>query len=284
VDPAADPAFAAAAAARRRASPLAEGFGPDWASAWGVDTFGVYAEVDIAGVVQRFRYIEPGVFSMGSPESEPVRFDSETQHEVELTAGYWLGETACSQALWEAVMGENPSHFRGPLLPVETVSHDDAMEFVRRVEAERPELGLRLPTEAEWEYTCRAGTQTPFSFGPNTTTDDVNYNGNSPYAGAPKGEYREKTVPVGSLPPNAWGLREMHGNVWEWCSDWSGPYEPGRTVNPEGPARGEDRVLRGGSWFDDALLARSAFRDALVPGYRSVVIGFRLARGHEQQD
>jgi len=143
-------------------------------------------------------------------------------------------------------------------------------------------LDLRLPTEAEWENACRAGTTTPFSFGANVTTEQVNYDGNYPYAGAAKGEYREMTVPVKSLPMNPWGLYEMHGNVWEWCLDELSPYQSGLAVNPLGAGEGEavrQRVVRGGSWSVLAWYARSAGRNGFGPGDRHIYLGFRVARG-----
>jgi formylglycine-generating enzyme required for sulfatase activity len=219
--------------------------------------------------------------SPAGPSGEPERRDNETQHEVILTRGYWVADTACTQALWQAVMGENPSHFKGPRRPVENVTWDECQEFLSRINQARSELELRLLTEAEWEYACRAGTSTPFSFGLNVTTDQVNFNGNYPYAGGPTGKYREQTVDVGSLPPNAWGLHEMHGNVWEWCGDWYGEYASGPVVNPTGPETGHSRVLRGGSWYYIAGIARSAYRSHYPPGDRYRYIGFRFARGHQ---
>ncbi|MDS4049892.1 formylglycine-generating enzyme family protein [Accumulibacter sp.] len=147
--------------------------------------------------------------------------------------------------------------------------------------ARRARRGLdeRLPSEAEWEYACRAGTTTPFSFGANITPEQVNYDGRRPYAGGEQGVSRQKTVPVGSLPANPWGFCEMHGNVWEWCADWYGKYPATAQVDPQGPPSGAHRVLRGGSWYDDGRVLRSALRYHFEAGYRNVNIGFRLARG-----
>jgi len=214
---------------------------------------------------------------MGFPE----RDENELQHEVILTKGFWMGETACTQQLWEAVMGANPSKFKGAKRPEENVSWDDCMTFIKKINAMLPGLKLRLPTEAEWEYGCRAGTNTPFSFGDNITTEQVNYDGNYPYTGGKKGKYREETVEVGSLPCNQWGLYEMHGNVYEWCSDWYGKYQAETEVDPVGPVGGVFRVLHGGSWFNDGMNVRSALRNRSVPGSRSVFTGLRLARGHQ---
>ena len=137
--------------------------------------------------------------------------------------------------------------------------------------------GFRLPSEAQWEYACRAGTTTAFSFGSTITPEQVNYNGNYPFAGAVKGLYREKTVPVKSLPPNAWGLYEMHGNVWQWCNDWYGDFSGSAERDPAGPSSGSYRVIRGGSWRNYAWNCRSAARVRAAPGYRYTGLGFRVA-------
>ena len=252
---------------------------PAWASSWGQDTFGLFAEFTIQQITQRFRWITPGTFLMGSPDSEPERSDNETQHEVTLTNGFWLADSACTQALWTAVMTENPSRSRDdPNLPVENVSWLDVQQFIEKLNTLFPDLHAHLPTEAQWEYACRAGTQTPFSFGENITPKQVNYDGNHPYAGGKKGLYRERTVPVKSLPPNPWGLYEMHGNVWEWCANWYGEYPTQAVTNPLGPDQGTHRVLRGGSWNYFGGRTRSALRSRFVPGYRNGYFGFRLAQ------
>jgi formylglycine-generating enzyme required for sulfatase activity len=137
--------------------------------------------------------------------------------------------------------------------------------------------GYRLPTEAEWEYACRAGTDTPFHFGQHFSTDWGNYDGNFPYHDSPKGEYRRATLPVASFPPNPWGLYDMHGNVWEWCHDRYRPYPDGPVVDPVGPEKGLDIVARGGSWASFACYCRSAFRFAFYPFYRNCSVGFRVA-------
>jgi len=223
---------------------------------------------------------------MGSPIDEPERCTSEIQHRVVLTKGFWLADTACTQALWKAVMGENPSFFTGnDLLPVETVSWDDAQLFIRELNQIFPGLHARLPTEAEWEYACRAGTTTPFSFGDNLTPELVNYDGSAPYFGGRKKISLDRTVPVGSLPPNAWGFYEMHGNVWEWCADWYGPYRTDEQIDPLGPQAGDDRVfrvLRGGSWVLGGEDVRSACRGRANPAYHSGTIGFRIAADGER--
>ncbi|MGB8843545.1 MAG: formylglycine-generating enzyme family protein, partial [Aliidongia sp.] len=241
---------------------------PGFVEASGRDKFGLWMEFSVpnsggAAVTQRMRWLPPGRFLMGSPADEPERLDNEgPQHEVTISQGFWLGDTACTQALWQAVMGTNPSQFTGDdRHPVEPVSWDDVQEFLQRIAALRPGLALSLPSEAEWEYACRAGTTTPFSFGTGITPAQVNYNGNSPYPGGKQGRCREETVPVGSLPANPWGLYEMHGNVWEWCADGRRNYDTAPQTDPRGP-EGETsvRALRGGCWSGRAGGARSACR------------------------
>ena len=250
-----------------------------WASDWGEDDeHGLWMALTLGDARQVFRWIAPGRFLMGSPLDEPERYADEVQHEVTLRHGFWLADTACTQAFWQAVAGSNPSSFGDdPRNPVEQVSWDDVQAFIVELERRLPGLPVRLPTEAEWEYACRAGTTTPSSFGENISPELVNYDGNYPYAGAEKGLYREKTVPVASLPANPWGLYEMHGNVWEWCADWYGDYRTEAQVDPQGPQTGDDRVLRGGSWSNFGRYVRSARRRRYGPGERFDRSGFRLA-------
>ncbi|TAN53799.1 MAG: formylglycine-generating enzyme family protein [Methylococcaceae bacterium] len=246
----------------------------------GWDEYGLYADLTIDNATQRFRWIEPGSFLMGSPDDEPERFGDETQHPVTLTQGYWLADTACTQALWQALMREDPSRFSDdPDNPVETVSWKDAQAFVTKLNAAVPGLNACLPTEAQWEYACRAGTQTPFAFGGNITPEQVNYDGRYPYAGGEKRLYRKKNVPVRALPCNAWGLYQMHGNVWEWCGDWFGEYPAGEAIDPTAPEHAQSRVLRGGSWFNRGGFVRSAYRRRHTPDDCYGHFGFRLALG-----
>ncbi|QWF70320.1 formylglycine-generating enzyme family protein [Methylomonas paludis] len=256
-------------------------FPPAWAVEWGEDrAYGLYAVLEVRGVRQLMRWIQPGEFLMGSPESEKQRGSDETQHQVTLTKGYWLADSVCTQALWQAVTGENPSEFKDDLNnPVEQVSWDDVQEFLKKLNGLLAEQNLqaRLPTEAEWEYACRAGTLGPFSFGDNISPEQVNYDGDNPYAGGAKGLWRQKTVAVKSLPANAWGLYEMHGNVWEWCADWYGEYDLTVTTDPPGAAEGVTRVVRGGSWLNSGSYCRSAYRLSWQPDYRNLNSGFRLA-------
>jgi formylglycine-generating enzyme required for sulfatase activity len=233
--------------------------------------------------------VAAGSFTMGSPSSEPGRegrfFEgSETQHRVNITKPYWLGKYEVTQAQWEAVTGSTPSEFKGASRPVENVSWTDIVGFCATLTeqeraAGRLPAGYRytLPTEAQWEYACRAGTTTPFSTGNNLTTGQANYDGNYHYNGNAKGEYRKATTNVGSFAANAWGFYDMHGNVWEWCSDWYGSYLSGSETDPLGAASGSFRVRRGGGWFYGALSCRSADRNYGVPGFRLNSLGFRLA-------
>ena len=270
--------------------PLPPALPQRWACAWGEDEQGLWQAFEIAGVRQVMRWIPPGEFWMGSPDSEPERFDDEGRHRVVLTQGFWLADSACTQALWSAVLGENPSRFRDDAEnPVERVSWNDVTgRFLPELNRCVAGLEAGLPTEAQWEYACRAGSGTPFWFGEQITTEEVNHDGNYPYNKGPQGEYRERTVPVKALPANGWGLYQMHGNVWEWCADVFGEYATGEVTDPKGAADlvGEDgagegrrRVLRGGSWLYYGRNCRSARRSAGGPDERGGGIGFRLARG-----
>ena len=244
------------------------------------DAVGPCLTLSIGNAWQGFRWIPPGCFVMGSPVDEAERGSAEVLHEVQLSRGFWLADTACTQALWMAVWPVNPSHFADDARnPVENVAWHDAQRFIGELNRRLPGLQARLPTEAEWEYACRAGTTTPFSFGTTVSTDEVNYHGGFPYPGGEPGPYRQRTLPVGSLPPNAWGLYEMHGNVWEWCEDWYADYPTEPQIDPRGPTFGKMRVLRGGTWSDPARYARSATRSRIEPAYRPRSTGFRIVLG-----
>jgi formylglycine-generating enzyme required for sulfatase activity len=220
-------------------------------------------------------FIPAGEFQMGSPESDSGAYDDEKpQHTVRITTPFYLGVTEVTQEQYERVMGSNPSEFKGAQLPVETVSWEDATEFCRKLSELSAEQGAgrvyRLPTEAEWEYACRAGSKTKYSFGDSESSlgDYAWYISNSD----------RKTNPVGQKKPNAWGLYDMHGNVREWCSDWwKRDYTSTAVSDPTGPATGSSRVIRGGGWLDVAGDCRSAARDGSAPAYRHGNFGFRLA-------
>ena len=221
--------------------------------------------------------IPRGKFLMGSPADEKERVGLEVQHEVEITKGFWLGKYEVTQEEYEKVMGNNPSQFKGPKLPVEQVSWEDAKEFCKRLSSKEGKE-YTLPTEAEWEYACRAGTKGPFTTGENLTTDQANYDGNFPYAGNAKGEARNKPTEVGSFGANGYGLHDMHGNVYEWCEDWFGDYDAkGPVGDPKGAAQGSYRVFRGGSWRNFARNCRSAHRLGYEPTDRRSYLGFRVA-------
>ncbi|MCI5145087.1 MAG: formylglycine-generating enzyme family protein [Candidatus Electrothrix sp. AR3] len=248
-------------------------FPPPWAAAWGEDACGLWLTLGLNGIRQMFRWIRPGIFLMGSPqeESEHLRLlGKETQHEVTLSRGFWLADTAITQELWLAVMKDNPSGFREKKRPVERISWFDAQIFIQRLNSLIPGLAVRLPTEAEWEYSCRSGSETPFSFGIDMSPELVNYNSNE--------LYRRQPLPVKSLPCNSLGLYEMHGNIWEWCQDyWQDDLTAVSVTDPCGPENGDFRVVRGGSWVCVSKYIRSASRDRYLPNYSGGSIGVRLA-------
>ena len=233
----------------------------------------------IPSINYKMVYIPPGTFMMGSPSNEPERDSDERQHEVTLTNGFYLGATEVTQRQWKAVMGNNPSNFKGNIRPVERVSWNDCQEFIKKLNWQEGGNKYRLPTEAEWEYSCRVGTTTPFYTGNCISTDQANYNGNYPMSRCSEGRYRKKTTDVASFSPNFWGLYDMHGNVWEWCQDWyDKSYPNSHVADPEGPSSGSFRVNRGGSCVNSAWYCRSANRDFSSLGGWSDDLGFRLAR------
>jgi len=216
----------------------------------------------------KFVWIPPGNFKMGSPKEEMDRKENETQHKVTLTKGFYMGVFTVTQEQWKEVMGNNPSTFKGEKnLPVDNLSWDDCQEFIKKLR-EKDKKVYRLPTEAEWEFCCRAGTKTPFHFGETISTDQANYFGEAVYGDGNKGVYRKKTTAVGSFPANAWGLHDMHGNVCQWCQDWHGDYPQKDVIDPKGPEKGDVRVLRGGSWLNSPGSCRSAYRGWGGPGSR----------------
>ena len=211
------------------------------------------------GVTMEFVLIRPGTFPMGEKQSA---------HKVTLTKPFYLGKYHVTQEQWERVMGNNPSHFKGLKNPLENASWEDCQVFVRKLGEKMPGQTFRLPTEAEWEYACRAGSTTRWCYGD---------------AEAGLGEYgwydrnsSGTTHPVGEKKPNAWGLYDMHGNVWQLCADWYADYPPGDVTDPVGPATGTVRVTRGGEWNRNAYHATSAFRGKTSPALRFKSLGVRL--------
>jgi formylglycine-generating enzyme required for sulfatase activity len=283
---------------------------PAWASAAGTDAFGAWADAAIPArrgpaVTQRLRLVPAGRFMMGSPDDEPGRLSSEgPRHEVTIGEAFWLFDTPCTQALWQAVMDDNPSRFKSPTRPVESVSFEDAQHFLSGVNDRVPGLDLALPSEAQWEYACRAGTDTATYAGPIKIVGQHNapvlnkiawYSGNSGEEfdrrnGVDSSEWPEKqyrhimagTHLVKGKAPNAWGLYDMLGNVWEWCEDnWHDSYEGAPSDGSAwlgGGAAG--RVIRGGSWFGLARGVRAAFRYWGGSEGISGHFGVRCARGH----
>jgi len=231
----------------------------------------------------RFVLVPAGEFLMGSPEGEPLReADEGPVHRVRITRPFYMGATEVTQAQWTAVMGSNPSAFRGGALPVEHVSWHDAVAFAEKLSA-REGRRYRLPTEAEWEYACRAGSQTPFSSGGALAPDCANCD--FACAGAPSRDRRaaggEKTTPAGALEPNAWGLHDMHGNVYEWCSDWYDAWYYGRSPVDDPPGGKQTsqwtaKILRGGAFYSPSWACRSAARHRDYPAYADDFYGLRL--------
>lgn len=261
--------------------------------------------VEAVSVPEDFLLMTGGTFLMGSPESEGWRSEDEVQHSVTLN-DFYMAAHEVTQAEYQSVMGENPSNFSGEDLPVETISWMEAIAYCnKRSEAEglmpayeingqevswnRGADGYRLPTEAEWEYACRAGTETPFHTETSISAEECNYWGHYPYLieenyfnqqnlETRPGVYRETTVAVGSFAPNAWGLYDMHGNVGEWVWDYYGAYGTTDTENPAGAVTGTRRVYRGGGWNDFAKNLRSAYRAAMPQDNASAAVGLRLVR------
>jgi formylglycine-generating enzyme required for sulfatase activity len=222
--------------------------------------------------------IPPGEFDMGSPLGEPMREAQERQHRVRLTKGFSLARHEVTQELWARIMGSNPSHFKEcPRCPAERVSFLEVSVFLARVNAQAADARFRLPTEAEWEYACRAGGTAAFGGRATIDPDAANYNSEYPMPGGRKAAARGRTVAVGSFPPNAWSLFDMHGNVWEWTSDWHCAYPAGPVSDPAGECVSQYRVIRGGSWHFDAASARCALRYTHRPQDSGFSLGFRLA-------
>ena len=239
----------------------------------------------IKDVEVNFRWIPAGEFVMGSPENEEDRFPDpyERRHDVTLTRGFWMAEGLTTQELWVAFMDENPSKFQeSDQLPVETVSWEECQDFLSKVNAAESDrvsgFHFALPTEAQWEYACRAGTTTPFNFGTANNGEQANCDGRIGYGTDVAGKYIKTTTVAGSYPANAWGLYDMHGNVYEWCADWFDAeyYETSPKCDPTGPDHGKDRVIRGGAWYGYPEDCRSANRCFYPPTARYNNIGFRM--------
>ncbi|GDY14950.1 hypothetical protein LBMAG53_38280 [Planctomycetota bacterium] len=245
--------------------------GPPWASASGQDEYGKWADLKIGDVVTRLRLIKAGRFTMGSPVDEPERSPDEAQHRVTISRGFWLGESAVTQALWQQIMGKNPAYFTDDAnRAVDTVSWQDCQEFFTKLNGQLRGVAFTFPTEAQWEYACRAGSTTPFNFATKYDTERNTY--------CLKKDNNEESWRL-----NAWGLKDMHTGIGEWCADWYGEYPSGPCSNPTGPSSGVDRVRRGASkgfleaFYEDRLRSRSAHRDGSAPGIRRLDTGVRMA-------
>jgi formylglycine-generating enzyme required for sulfatase activity len=228
--------------------------------------------VDLGGGVKLEMVLIPaGEFMMGDDKGYELE---KPVHKVTITKPFYLGKYEVTQEQWEAVMGSNPSWFKGPKNPVQTVSWDDCQKFLDKLNAKTGGQGGKfvLPTEAQWEYACRAGSTMQYCFGDDEARlgDYAWYTANS----------RHKAHPIGEKKPNAWGLYDMHGNVWEWCADWydAGYYAGSPKDDPTGSTTGWYRVFRGGSWNNDARLCRSAFRNLDLPGTWFNYLGLRIVR------
>ena len=220
----------------------------------------IEAKIDLGnGVKLEMMLIPAGKFMMG---------DQGRDHEVTLTKPFYMGKYEVTQEQWQIIMGSNPSDTKGARFPINKVSWNDCQEFIKKLNT-KTNGGYRLPTESEWEYACRAGTSTAYSYEDTITKGDANYGDGA--------ADRESIKATGNYKPNAFGLYDMHGNVWEWCEDWKADYPGGAVTDPKGPATGEYRVLRGGSFFNVGSFARSAFRFNVMPAGRGNSGGFRLA-------
>ena len=222
--------------------------------------------------------IPDGKFMMGSPDGEKDRQSDEgPQREVTISKPFYMGIREVTQRQYELVMGKNPSRFQGARNPVEHVSWNEAVDFCEKL-SRKTGRTVHLPTEAQWEYACRSGTTTPFHTGRTISTDEANYDGDYVYGNGRKGTFRRTAVAVGSFKPNGFGLYDMHGNVWEWCSDWyADSYEKANNQDPTGPTSGKYRVLRGGYWHEGPICCRSANRFALSADCRGSFYGFRVS-------
>lgn len=239
------------------------------------------------GVSIKLIELRPGTFAMGSPAGERQRKTNETRHDVTLTKPFFLGQTEITQGQWQAVMGTHPAKNSGSdQLPVDNVSWNDAQQFcvtlteqARKANVIPATMRFALPTEAQWEYACRAGSSTPFAHGHSLDASQANFDGNHPYGTTPTTvRFINATTPVAHYRPNAWGFYDMHGNVMEWCRDWYQPDLGGApATDPVGPATGTYKVYKGGNYRDIAAFCRSAFRYFNLPHFKYAYLGFRVA-------
>ena len=270
---------------------------PTWVLKLAPESPGTEDEAPAPPITLTLVKIPGGSFWMGSPVAEAGSFDDERPQHLVTVPEFWLGQMAVTQAQYQAVMGRNPATFRGANRPVEIVSWVDAVEFCQRL-SQQVGQEFRLPSEAEWEYACRSHCSTdantpetlpPFHCGATITTDLANYRGtdydyggqlvSGSYGAGSKGIYREQTTKVGSFPPNAFGLYDLHGNVWEWCLDhWHDNYEAAPTDGSAWLTETEtaNRMVRGGAWNNAPQACRSAYRLNNAPGNRAYSIGFRI--------
>ncbi len=231
-----------------------------------------------------FILIGKGDFLMGEPSDSITIPGSDIPHRVVISGDFWMSRTEITLAQWQKVMGrkelhtEKPNPFRNDNqnYPVVSVSYNDVQDFLSKLNRLSPGYKFRLPTEAEWEYACRAGTNTNFSFGDTLSDSEACYNAACTSAFSRKGEKSMHPAPVGSYQPNQWGLYDMHGNAWEWVSDWFAPYKAESLVDPSGPPYGKEKVIRGGSWYFCADNAKSSSRRAHDPDLWGFSIGFRI--------
>jgi len=233
----------------------------------------------IPSINYKMIYLTPGTFMMGSPSSEKGRFDDEGQHKVTLTKGFFIGVTEVTIEQWKKVMGYNPfqSENPGKNHPVGMVSWDECQAFIMKLNKLEKSRRYRLPTEAEWEYACRAGSRSAFSNG-DIAQAKCGHEPSLDKIGWYCGNTKEETQPVAKKEPNGWGLYDMHGNAWEWCQDWYATYPTGPGSNPKGPSTGSSRVFRSGGWGLSARSCRSAFRDKYASDLKCKLLGLRLAR------
>lgn len=248
-------------------------FPEPFAVEWGHDKYGTFQSFAVGNVVQRMRWIPPGSFMMGSPKDEVGRGDDEVQHRVELTQGYWLGDTPVTQALWEAVMVANPSRFRDAQKPIEMVNWHDCQQFLNRLSENMQGAVIRLPTEAEWEYACRANTNTATWMGNGQSTLDPQLVAIAWYWQNAEGT----TQRVAQKSANPWGLYDMLGNVNQWCADGYGPYDVKAVRDPQGPSTSTYGLIRGGSWISPARYLRAGYRCTCHRERRYDRIGLRIA-------